>query len=89
VVKLSVPALWAGNGHHPLILRDGNDVTTHKVTLLIFPPMGVWQEVAMDSIKFHPGLLCPTLLRPEGGPLLKRTKSCFSGGLPSGLLLPL
>jgi hypothetical protein len=25
--------------------------------------MGVWQEVAMDSLKFHPGLL-----RPAGGP---------------------
>jgi hypothetical protein len=26
--------------------------------------MGVWQGVAMDSLKFHPGLPCPTLLCP-------------------------
>jgi hypothetical protein len=24
--------------------------------------------VAMDSLKFHPGPPCPTLLRPAGGP---------------------
>jgi hypothetical protein len=34
--------------------------------------MGVWQGVAMDSQKFHPGPLCPTLLRPADGPPLKR-----------------
>jgi hypothetical protein len=28
--------------------------------------MGVWQGVAMDSIKFHLGPPCPTLLRPSG-----------------------
>jgi hypothetical protein len=33
--------------------------------------MGAWQGVAMDSLKFHPGPPCPTLLRPAGGPLLK------------------
>jgi hypothetical protein len=31
------------------------------------PVMGVWQGVAMDSLKFHPGPPCPTLLRPAGG----------------------
>jgi hypothetical protein len=29
--------------------------------------MGVWQAVAMDSLKFHPGLACPTILRLAGG----------------------
>jgi hypothetical protein len=29
--------------------------------------MGIWQGVAMDSLKFHPGPLCRTLLRPAGG----------------------
>jgi hypothetical protein len=29
--------------------------------------MGVRQGVAMDSLKFHPGLPCPTLLRLAGG----------------------
>jgi hypothetical protein len=28
---------------------------------------GVWQGVAMDSLKFHLSLSCPTLLRPAGG----------------------
>jgi hypothetical protein len=32
--------------------------------------MGVLQRVVMDSLKFHPGLSCPTLLRPAGGPPL-------------------
>jgi hypothetical protein len=30
--------------------------------------IGIWQGVAMDSQKFHPGPPCPTLLRPAGGP---------------------
>jgi hypothetical protein len=34
--------------------------------------MGLWQGVTMDSLKFHPGPPCPTLLRPAGGPPLKR-----------------
>jgi hypothetical protein len=33
--------------------------------------MEVWQEVAMDSLKFHPGPPCPTILRPVDGPPLK------------------
>jgi hypothetical protein len=56
--------------------------------------MGVWQGVAMDSPKFHPGPPCPTLLRPAGGPLLKRYNGRFRGGQPTrqaacGRLLPL
>jgi hypothetical protein len=31
--------------------------------------MGVWQGVAMDSLKFHPGPPCPTLLLPSFTPL--------------------
>jgi hypothetical protein len=34
--------------------------------------IGLWQGVAMDSLKIHPGLLCPTLPCPVGGPPLKR-----------------
>jgi hypothetical protein len=34
--------------------------------------MGVWQGVAMDSLKFHPRPPYATLLRPAGGPSLKR-----------------
>jgi hypothetical protein len=58
--------------------------------------MGVWQGVAMDSPKFHPGLPCPTLLCPVGGPPLKRPyqdstawgiqggRRCAAGGVPAG-----
>jgi hypothetical protein len=33
---------------------------------------GVWQGVAMDSLKYHSGSPCLTLPRPAGGPPLKR-----------------
>jgi hypothetical protein len=39
--------------------------------------MGVWQGVAMDSIEFHPGPPCPTLLcRFRGGPRAWRAACC-------------
>jgi hypothetical protein len=44
--------------------------------------MGVWQGVAIDSLKFRPGLPCPTLLRPLDGPPLKRPY-CFRDGPPA------
>jgi hypothetical protein len=48
----------------------------------------------MDSLKFHPGPTCPTLLRPSGGPAPKRPYGCLRGGPPAeraacGRLLPL
>jgi hypothetical protein len=46
--------------------------------------MGVWQGVAVDSLKFHPSLLCPTLLRPAGEPSLKRPL----GGRPAAVFYP-
>jgi hypothetical protein len=50
-----------------------------RTTILAFYPtkrfcvksMGIWEGVFMDSLKFHLGLPCPTLLRPEGDPPLK------------------
>jgi hypothetical protein len=39
--------------------------------------MGVWQGAAMDSLKYHYGPPCPTLLRPVGRPSLKRPYGCF------------
>jgi hypothetical protein len=45
--------------------------------------VGVWQRVAIDSLKFHLGLPCPSLLRPVGGPPLKRPCSSFWGGPPA------
>jgi hypothetical protein len=38
----------------------------------------------MDCLKFYPGLACPTLLLPAGGPPLKRPYSRFSSGPPAG-----
>jgi hypothetical protein len=40
--------------------------------------MGVWQGVVMDSLKCHPGPPCLTLLRPAGGPPLKRPYRHFT-----------
>jgi hypothetical protein len=59
------------------------------VTLMTIPSfrldrfliMGVWQGVALDSLKFHPSLPCHTQQRPAGGPPLKRPYVCFRGGL--------
>jgi len=47
--------------------------------------MGVWQGVAMGSLKFYPGLPRPTLLCPEGGPPPKRPYGRFMGGPPAAL----
>jgi hypothetical protein len=38
----------------------------------------------MDSLKFHSVPPCPTLLRPLGGPPLKRLYGCFRGDPPAG-----
>jgi hypothetical protein len=43
-------------------------------------------QLTMDSIKFHPALPCPTLLRPTllrpvGGPLLQGWPAHMAGGL--------
>jgi hypothetical protein len=55
--------------------------------------MRVWQGVGMDSLKFHRCPLCPTLLRPAGGPPPKWPYIRFRGGPPArqaacGRLLP-
>jgi hypothetical protein len=44
--------------------------------------MGIWQGVAMDSLKFYPGPPCPTLLRSAGTPALKQPYGHFRDGLP-------
>jgi hypothetical protein len=43
--------------------------------------IAVWQGISTNSLKFHPGPSCPTLLRPAGGPSPKRPYGCFWGGL--------
>jgi hypothetical protein len=44
-------------------------------------PMGVWEGVAMDFLKYHSGSSCTTHLCSAGGPPLKRPYSNFRGGL--------
>jgi hypothetical protein len=61
------------------ILSTKKPTSNHSV----LPTKGVWQGVALDSLKFHPGLPCPTLLRPAGGPPLKRPHGHFSGSPPT------
>jgi hypothetical protein len=38
----------------------------------------------MDSLKYHSDPLCSTLLRPAGGPPLKRPYDRFRGDFPTG-----
>jgi hypothetical protein len=58
---------------------DGNDESCNRKKSLWDPNVGVWQGVAMNSLKFYSGLPCPALLRPAGGPPLEQ---------PYGRLLP-
>jgi hypothetical protein len=44
--------------------------------------------MTMDSLKFHLGLPCPTLLRLTGGPPLKRPYSLFRGRPPAAVFYP-
>jgi hypothetical protein len=46
--------------------------------------IGVWQGVALDFLKYHLGLPCPTLLRPAGRQPLKRPYNRFKGGPTTG-----
>jgi hypothetical protein len=65
----------------------------HTMVLKTIEIMGIWQGEAMDSLKYYPGSLCPTLLRPAGGIPLKQLYGSFRGGPPArqvacGRLLP-
>jgi hypothetical protein len=46
--------------------------------------MGVWQGVAVDSLKLHLGPPCLTLLHPAGRPSLKRPHGHFRYAPPAG-----
>jgi hypothetical protein len=55
--------------------------------------IGVWKGVAMDFLKFQPGLPCSTLLRPVGGQILKRPMAvsgmaCQRDGWPAAVSYP-
>jgi hypothetical protein len=58
-------------------------VTSCRIQEHICRSMSVWQGVTMDSLNFNPSLPSPTLLRPAGGPPLKRHYGRFGGG-PKG-----
>jgi hypothetical protein len=52
--------------------------------------MGVWQGVAMDSLKlkFHLGLPCPTFLHPVGGLPLKQPYCHLQSRRPAAVFYP-
>jgi hypothetical protein len=50
--------------------------------------MAVWQGVPMDSLKYHQGPPCSTLLRPTGKPPPKRPYARFRGGPPTAVAQP-
>jgi hypothetical protein len=63
--------------------RESNDDFTNEIITGkpgIGNRMGVWQGVAMDSLKFHQGLPCPTFYALRAGHPYNR----FRGGLPTG-----
>jgi hypothetical protein len=51
-----------------LACRPLQETELYFVDLIL--SMGVWQGVAIESLKFHPGPPCLTLLGPAGGPPL-------------------
>jgi hypothetical protein len=64
-----------GNGGHPGGVR---------LLLQFLGAIGVRRGVAIDSLKFHPGPPCPTLLCPASGPTLKQPYGRFKGDPPAG-----
>jgi hypothetical protein len=46
--------------------------------------MAVWQGMAKDSLNYRYVPPCRTLLRPAGGPPMKRSCGYFRGGMPTG-----
>jgi hypothetical protein len=59
------------------------DCLYNTCTCLIPFSMGVYQGVAMDSLKLHLGLPCLTLLRTAGRQSLKRPYGHFRDGPPT------
>jgi hypothetical protein len=70
--------------------REPNDSEQKIKTNVTSKCMGVWQGVAMDSLKIHTGTSCPSFLGCAGGPPLKLWPAHRAGGqrpssTPSGL----
>jgi hypothetical protein len=79
--------------HRKEIRENKNKIVERKMQPDTKWDTGVWQGVAMDSLKFHPGPLCPTLLCPVGEESLKQPYGRFRGDPPArwavcGCLLP-
>jgi hypothetical protein len=88
---LTVLGAWSGADFDvlPLAISDRGPLPLEGKRRI-----GVWQGVAMDSLKFQPGQPCFTLIRPAGETPLKGPCGRFRGGPPTlwaacGLLLPL
>jgi hypothetical protein len=78
-----------GHGGRPRNLpethRDSRNPSHHiSLSSLLSLNPRIWQGVTMDSLKFHPGLPCPTLVRPMGVPPLKQPYGRFRGGSLAG-----
>jgi hypothetical protein len=65
-----------------VILSKRQELTVKLSNQKAFLNMGVWLGVAMDSLKFYPGLPYPTLLRRAGRPPLKRPYAVSGVALP-------
>jgi hypothetical protein len=67
------------------MVNSSNTNLSRELRIFVFSTMGVWQGLAMDSLKFHPGPLYPTLLCPVGRPPLKRLFQGWPARRASGL----
>jgi hypothetical protein len=71
------------NEKEEITWNTGNTFRLQKAMFTIGAvSIGVWQGVAMNSLKFHLGPPCPTLLCPAGGSPLKWPYGRFRGGPP-------
>jgi hypothetical protein len=66
------------------VTRDSHNNFNHCHKQTNFGNIGVWQGVAMDSLKWNSGPLCLTLLCPGGRPPFKCPYRRFKVGLPLG-----
>jgi hypothetical protein len=86
-----IDQLWRGGGWLPAGRFDLFSIASNIVPLIVeFRP--VREGVTTDSLKFHPGPPCPTLIRPAGGPPTKRHFGGVArpqGGRPPAVFFPL
>jgi hypothetical protein len=78
------------NRNRRVITPNGEQIGTNNRNVLVLRKngvsfIGIRQEMAMNSLKFHLGPPCPTLLRPACRLFLKRPYGRFRVGPPTGL----